>query len=103
MSALNIKKIKIVPDKPYVSTCDVKIYDEVNGKERKRCTIKLEYSQYDIEELKKEGLEYEEIIDHYKDWIYQTIKRHLGYEWECDSGYEELIKIVENAVRKQFK
>ncbi|MBK5253684.1 MAG: hypothetical protein JJE03_04420 [Peptostreptococcaceae bacterium] len=102
MNIEDIKKIKMVPDKPYVSTCDVKIYDEVNGEDRKRFAIKLEYSKYDIDELKKEGLGYEEIIVHYKDWIYSTIRIYLCYEWECDSGYDEVIKILEEAVKKQF-
>ena len=102
MSMEDIKIIKMIPDKPYETNCDINIYDNVNGKDRKRCAIKMEYSKYDIEELIKEGYDYEGVIRYYEDWIYKTVRRYLCYEWECNDGYDEVIEILTNHVKKYF-
>ncbi len=103
MSMEDIKIIKMIPDKPYATNCDIGIYDEMNGKDRKRCTIKMEYSKYDITQLIEKGLGYEDVVEYYEDWIYRTIRRYLCYEWECNEGYEEVVNILKENIKKYFE
>lgn len=95
-------KIKLVPDKPFHNNCDVTVYDVTEGKEKKRCKIMVDYAESDIRQLQKEGYDYEAAVEHFKDWIYHTVKRYIADDWECTEGYEEVMEIVRDHIKGYY-
>lgn len=97
-----MRDIKLKSDKPFHNNCDVAVIDVTEGTEKKRCKITVEYAQYDIEQLKKEGHSYETAQEYYRDWIYRTVKRYLGDDWNCTEGFAEIMEIIDTYTKPYF-
>ena len=91
----DIKKLRLIPESPYFNHVKVGVYDENAGEWRKRCMIDVEYGESDIADIvKKVGDDKEKILAHYKDWMYDLIKRLISSDWIAESGEEEVLAIV---------
>ncbi len=98
-----MRKIKLVPDKPFYNICDVTVYDVTDSKERKRCKIQVEYSAADVRQLKERGMDCEAAKEYYKDWIYDLVKYYILDDWECTEGMEQIMLIVDQHIRGYFE
>ena len=94
------KVLRLVPESPYFNHVKVGVYDENAGEWRKRCMIDVEYGESDIADIKKKLRESgkiegtDEILAHYKAWMYDLIKRLISSDWIAESGEEEVLAIV---------
>lgn len=98
-----MRKIKLTPEAPFQTRCDVTVYDVTDGREKKRCKIQVEYSAYDVEQLKKKGMDHDAAIEHYREWIYDVVKYYILDDWECTEGLEEILSIVDGYIKKHFE
>ena len=99
-----MKEIKLVPDAPFAHKVDIAVIDfPEEGKERQRCKITVEYSQFDIGQLYKNGLNYDAAIDWYEKRIYNVVKYHISQDWECVGGLEDVMSIVRQKVKEYYE
>ena len=98
-----MKEIFLKPDPPLVNYVDIRVLDEKdNGELRERCKVTCDFGKFDVEQLKKQGLDYEGAIKHYQDWLYSVIKVHLASDWEARDGYEEVMDIIRENVGRFY-
>ncbi len=108
------KVLKLVPDTPYFNHVKVGVYDKNDGEWRKRCMIDVEYDDSDVEQIKKSlggpkagsggtcdagdeavrDVTEDRIIEYYRGWMYDLIKRLLSSDWVAEEGEEEVLAIV---------
>lgn len=96
-----MKKIKLIPDSPFHNYADVVVADFPDGEDRpwrKRCKVTVEFSEYDIEQLKQKGLDFEGAVEHYKAWLYNVVKANLAQDWECADGFDDVMKIIKDKI-----
>lgn len=96
-----MKEIKLIPDAPFHNYVEIAVMDFPGGREasaRQRCKIKVEFAEYDIRSLKEKGLDFNQAIEDYEKWLYEVIRFHLAQDWECISGYEEVMDIIRERV-----
>lgn len=96
-----MKELKLKADSPFHNSVDVAIFDFPNGKEseeRQRCKITVEFAEIDVRTLMKQGMNKDEILKHYEDWIYQVVKLNLADDWKPTQGYDEVMDIVKSRV-----
>ena len=99
-----MKKIKLVPDEPFAHKVDVAVIDFVDdSKERQRCKITVEYSPFDIGQLWKNGLNYDEAASWYEKRIYSVVKFHISQDWECVDGWEDVMNIVGQKLKEFYE
>jgi len=99
--------IRLVPDAPFYNNVDLSICD-FGGKDgalRKRGKITVEYSAWDVNQLKKDGYDtLEKALWYYKDWIYRTVRRYILVEFDLEEGqWEMILQIVEDHVAKYYE
>lgn len=97
-----MRKIKIVPDLPFSTNCDISIYDVTDGREKKRCKIKVEYAEYDVNQMKEKGNSKQEVLEGYKNLIYDVVKFYIKDDWECVNGYDSILEIVNDKIEQYF-
>lgn len=59
MDSQNIKEIKLTPEPPLYNYVDIAVMDFPNGRDghpRTRCKVTVQFGDYDIDQLKKQGL-----------------------------------------------
>lgn len=98
-----MRKIILTPDTPFNTSCDVKVYDVTDGKEKKRCQIKIEYAMADVRQLRTAGMDYERAMEYYREWIYDVVKHYIVDDWECVNGMEDVMKIVSDHIAVYFE
>ena len=101
------KLIRLIPDAPFYNNVDLAICD-FGGKDgalRKRGKITVEYSQWDVKQLKLQGHDtLEKAMEYYKDWIYRTVRRYILVEFDLEEGqWEAILGIVEEHIRKYYE
>lgn len=108
----SVKQIRLLPDSPFYNNVDLNIYDfgEAGGTLRWRGKITVEYSEYDIRQLKSEGIRtVEDALDYYQRKIYATVRRYLLTEFELDAdaegngGWEQILAIIEEHIREYYQ
>lgn len=100
-----MKQIKLVPDEPFFNNVDVAVIDfpdGLQGRQRQRCKIKIEYATSDIEDLVNQDMKYDDILDHYKKLIYDIVKLHIAEDWQCVEGFDEIVKIVKDYTKEDY-
>ncbi|QIB70179.1 hypothetical protein Ami103574_13150 [Aminipila butyrica] len=97
-----MRKIKIIPDAPFSTNCDVAVMDVTEGKEKKRCKIKIEYAEADVERMKAKGPSKEDVLAGYKEQIYNVVKYYISGDWECMDDYEAILKIIDEKITPYF-
>lgn len=98
-----MRKIKLVPDKPFHNNVDVTVYDVTDGAEKKRCKITIDYAESDIDLYKKKGLGFHEVLRRYENHLYLVVKLHISDDWEYAGGKEAVMSIVEEHIIKYFQ
>lgn len=99
-----MKQLILKPEKPFSYYVDVKVVDVINNNERQRFKITIDFTEDDINNLKKEGLDFNGVIKHYNDYIYDIVKLNLGTkDIEFTDGLEETLKLIERKIEKYFK
>ena len=100
-----MKEIKLIPDKPFHNYVDVAVMDFPDGLDkepRKRCKVTVEFAEFEVEQLKKRGLDFEGAMKYYEDWLYNVIRVHLAQEWKCIDGWDTVIGIIKEKVFKYY-
>lgn len=100
-----MKEIKLKPDEPFYNRVNVAVLDfpdGLQGRERQRCKVTVEFAESDVRQLQKRGLNVEEAMDYYREWLYKVIKVHLSQDWKCVDGYDQVMAIVEERVRSYY-
>ncbi|WP_312653799.1 hypothetical protein [Aminipila sp.] len=97
-----MRKIKLIPDIPFSTNCDISIIDVTDDKEKKRCKIKIEYAESDVKQMKEKGASKEEVLENYKTMIYDVVKYYIAGDWECVNGYDTVLKIIEDKTKNFF-
>lgn len=100
-----MKEIKLIPDAPFFNSVDVAVLDFPNGTDgemRQRCKITLEFAEYDVRQLQGRELDFQAAMDYYRDRIYKLVKLHISQDWECVGGMDEVLAIVETALKRYY-
>jgi len=100
-----MKEIKLKPDKPFYNSVDIAVMDfpkGLDGEARQRCKICVVFSEFDVNQLKRRGMDFDKAMDYYKDWIYKVVKLNIAADWTCVEGYEEVLSIIEENVKRFF-
>ena len=103
----DVKQIRLVADQPFYNNMDVSICD-FGGKDgalRKRGKITVDYSSYDIKQLKAKGHStLESALDYYRKWIYDTVRYFLLTEFELEEGgWDHLLGQIEAQIAKYYE
>ncbi len=100
-----MKQIKLKPFPPFHNSVDVAVIDfpqGLEGRERQRCKVTAEFAQVDVKQLQKQGMDFEQAMEYYRQWLYQVVKHHIGQEWECTEGWEEVMDIISEKVQRYY-
>ena len=100
-----MKEIRLIPDEPLHNYVEISVIDFPGGRDeepRRRCKVKEEFARVDVEQLKKRGLGYREAVETYQKKLYDVIKFHLAQDWECEDGYEDVMKIIREKVSAYY-
>ena len=97
-----MRKIKLLPDKPFFNYCDIAIVDVTDGMEKKRGKLTIEYAKADITRLQKQGMDYDATLEYFKNTIDATVKYYILGDWTCTGGYDEVMEIIESHVKPYY-
>ena len=82
---------------------DIDVVDNLEQGGRKRCTITVDYSEYDVKSLIREGLDLEGAMAHYKERITYIVKRYLLTDFEVRGGWDEVLNAIRPYVEKYYQ
>ena len=103
----DVKQIRLVADKPFYNNMDVAICDfgGKDGSLRKRGKITVDYSSYDIKQLKARGYDtLESTLEYYRNWIYDTVRYFLLTEFELEEGgWEHLLDLIGTQIKQYYE
>ncbi len=100
-----MKEIKLKPDKPFYNSVDVAVMDFPKGRDgepRQRCKITVDFSQFDVKQLQTRGMDFDGAIDYYKDWLYKIVKLNISVDWTPVEGYDEVMDIIKENVKRFY-
>jgi len=100
-----MKEIKLKADKPFYNSVDVAVLDFPKGREgepRERCKITVDFSESGVKHLQIRGMDYDEAIAYYKDWLYKIVKLNIAMDWVCVEGCDQLMDIIEEHVKRFY-
>lgn len=92
-----MKDIRLEPAHEFGHKVEVNVMDHpegAGGKERKRCGITVDYGWRDIRRMIDEGKTRQDMMDYYKDHIYNLVRVNISQDWNCTGGMEEVLEIV---------
>ena len=104
-----MKNILLKPVSIYFNHALVDVYDYPNEDDketlRKRLSIDVEYSSFDIDILKKDNpnLTIDDALEHYRSHIYDMVKVRILDDWQETEGLEETLEIVRENISKYFE
>ena len=101
-----MKDILLRPRTPYFNHLEVDVLDFPNGLSadpRKRMTVDIEYAKFDVDQLKKDGLDLESAMAYYNDWLYHLVRARLLDDWTAVEGLDETMGIVRAHIRDYFE
>lgn len=96
-----MKQIKLLPDAPFHNKVDVAVIDfpdGLDGRQRQRCKVTVEFAEFDVKQLQKRGLDFDGAMDYYRDWLYNVVRYHIASDWEAVEGYEAVFDIIRQKV-----
>lgn len=96
-----MRKIKLVPDKPFHNYCNISIVD-VTDEEKRRGQITIEYARVDIKQLQQQGKDYDAAMDYFMGRINDVIKYYIADDWECTEGCDEVMDIISSHIKPYF-
>lgn len=100
-----MKVIELRPAVVRARYADIDVIDnlEDGAAGRKRCTITVDYSEYDVQALIREGLDLEGAIEHYKERITYIVKRYLLTDFEVRNGWDEVLGVIRTKIGHYFQ
>lgn len=98
-----MKVIELRPAAVRPRFADFDVIDNLDQGGRKRCSITVEYSEYDVKALIREGLDLEGAMEHYKERITYIVKRYLLEEFEVKGGWDEVLDVIKPYVEQYYK
>jgi hypothetical protein len=98
-----MKVIELRPAAVRPRFADFDVIDNLDEGGRKRCSITVEYSEYDVKALIREGLDLEGAMEHYKERITYIVKRYLLEEFEVKGGWDEVLDVIKPYVEQYYK
>lgn len=85
----------------------VDVMDFPDGPEsepRRRFTLTLDYSKYDVSPLLKEHATLDEAVEHYRDQVYRSVAGLLMSDWECtDDSLTKILDTVRDKIAPYFQ
>lgn len=100
-----MKEIKLKPDKPFYNSVDVAVLDFPKGRDaepRQRCKITVDFSEFDVKQLKTRGMDFDGAIAYYEDWLYKIVKLNIAVDWTPVEGYDEVMDIIKENVKRFY-
>ena len=76
--------------------------DGLDGKERQRCKVTIEFAESDVQQLQSRGMDLDKAMEYYADWLYRVIKVNLAQDWEAVAGQEQVMDIVRQKVSAYY-
>ncbi len=75
-----------------------------NGKPklRKRMTIDVDYSSYDISGIREECPTLEDALEHYRGYIYKLVRARILDDWSSDS-LPDVLEIIREKIAKYYE
>ena len=101
-----MKEILLKPQEPYFNHLEVDVLDFPNGKTaepRKRMTVTIEYSEFDVKQIRRDGRDLNGVMEYYNDWLYDLVRARLLDEWTAVGGLEETMNIVRDHISGMFE
>ena len=98
MKVIELKPVQVRP-----RFTDFDVVDNLDEGGRKRCTITVDYSEYDVKALIREGLDIEGAMAHYKERITYIVKRYLLEAFEVKGGWDEVLDLIRPYVEKYYE
>ena len=101
-----MKDILLKPHTPYFSHLEVDVLDFPGGPgtdPRKRMTVTVEYSKFDVDQIRKEYPDLDGVMEYYRDWLYSLVRARLLDDWTAVGGLEETMAIVEDHIKDMFE
>lgn len=96
-----MKQLKLKTDPPFHNSVDVAVIDFPNGldgPERQRCKVTVEFAESDVRLLQKQGMDFDQAMDYYEKWLYQVIKVHIAQDWQAAEGYDQVMCLIRERV-----
>lgn len=96
-----MKDILLRPQEPYFNHVEVDVLDYPKGTDndpRWRCTITVDYGEYDVDQLKAQGKDLDSSLVYYRNWIYDLVRARLLDDWTATGGFNETMKIVKDHI-----
>ena len=100
-----MKEILLKPGPALSNRLEIDVIDFPDATEsagRKRCTITVEYGRPDALELKNQGMNLEQAMEHYEKYIYDLVRFRILSEWSPVGGLEESLAIVREHITRYF-
>ena len=85
-----MKVIELRPAQVRPKFADMDVIDNLDEGGRKRCTITVDYSEYDVRA-------------HYKERITYIVKRYLLEDFEVKGGWDEVLNLIRPYIEKYYK
>ena len=101
-----MKDILLKPQTPYFNHLEVDVMDFPKGLDqepRKRMTVTIEYSKFDVDQYRRDGSDLVGVMEHYKDWLYNLIRIRLLDDWNAVGGLDETMEIVKDHIKDMFE
>lgn len=97
------KEIELRPALVRPKFTDIDVIDNLESGGRKRCSITVDYSEYDVKSLIREGLDLEGAMDHYKERITYIVRRYLLTDFEVRNGWDEILNVIRPYVEQYYE
>ncbi len=98
-----MKVIELKPATVRPKFTDFDVIDNLDEGGRKRCSITVDYSEYDVKALIREGLDIEGAMEHYKERITYIVKRYLLEEFEVKGGWDEVLHLIRPYIEQYYE
>ena len=98
MKVIELKPVQVRP-----RFADFDVLDNLEEGGRKRCTITVDYSEYDVKALIREDLDIEGAMAHYKERITYIVNRYMLEDFEVKGGWDEVLDLIKPYVEKYYE
>ena len=88
----------------YPAEVEVGAYDfPTAGEPRRRFRFSVNCGEFDVKRLIREGMDLEAAMEHYREWIYDTIRMYILSEWYTCDDCAELLAAVRKHVEEYYR
>ena len=101
-----MKDILLKPQVPFFNHLEVDVLDFPGGpgsEPRKRMTVTIDYSRFDVNQIRRDHPDLKGVMDYYRNWLYQLVRARLLDEWTAVGGLDETMGIVRDHIKDMFE